>query len=336
MDLSLFEFSLPREYIAQYPLSDRDQSKLFCIRRNSSVFEHRQFSEIPCLLQRGDVLVLNDTRVFPARLMARTQQNESVEVFLVKETGNRVYKTLLRPKKKLFVGQVLYFNDQIEASIVDLRENIICFQQEVNFDVLAKIGNVPLPPYIRRSAESADRERYQTVYAAHTGAIAAPTAGLHFAKRTLEALAESGVEIVFLTLHIGYATFQKIPEGDISSYRMGEEEVNITQQSAERINLARSQKRRIIAVGTSVVRSLESAFQGDKLCPFQGPTRLFISPGFTFRVVDGFLTNFHLPKSSPFILTCAFTGRELLLKAYHEAMQMKYRFYSYGDAMFIV
>jgi S-adenosylmethionine:tRNA ribosyltransferase-isomerase len=349
-----FDFDLPQELIAQQPPAERGRSRMLVMDRATGDLRDSSFAEFPSLLGPGDLLVLNDSRVIPARLYARRtvvrdRQEPSglVEVLLTEPTGEHCWRALVKPGKKVGVGERLAFSSpsgaiELEAEVLErgeFGERLLRFAPVVDFfAVLERIGHMPLPPYIRRDDAEADRERYQTVFSRERGSVAAPTAGLHFTPQTLETLAAGGVEVARVTLHVGLGTFAPLRVDRLQEVRLHRERYTLTTAAAEAVNRAANEGRRIVAVGTTVVRTLEHcALQaGDgALKPHSGATEIFISPGFNFRLVGGLLTNFHLPKSSLLMLVSAFAGRERVLAAYRHAVEEKYRFFSYGDCMFI-
>ena len=334
MDRTEFHYDLPAELIAQQPLSERTASRLLALEGDSA--EDRRFSDLPGLLRAGDLLILNDTRVIRARLRGRKLTGGQVEMLLERITGRRTATAQIRASRSPGDGTELRLANGTGARVLGRHGPL--FRLEFNADIellLDAHGEVPLPPYIRRSAAPEDRARYQTVYARDDGSIAAPTAGLHFDSRLLQALHERGVETAFLTLHVGIGTFAPVRTQRIEDHRLHSEWCRVTAASCERIRQTRRRGGRIVAVGTTAVRALESAAQGGELQPFEGETSLFIRPGFRFRVVDALITNFHLPESSLLMLVCAFAGRERMLAAYRHAVAQRYRFFSYGDAMLI-
>jgi S-adenosylmethionine:tRNA ribosyltransferase-isomerase len=361
MLLEEFDYKLPAELIAQRPLAERDASRMMLLDRATSKWDDRTFREISRILRPGDLLVFNNTKVFPARLLGRRRgltalaigkNNPAQDGFLTGETellltwqeSEDVWQGLVHPGRKVRTGEVLVFgDDELEAEILGrgeygVRRARLSARTGTVEDAIDRLGHVPLPPYIRRGDESADRATYQTVYAKVRGAVAAPTAGLHFTPRVLSALAERGVETCEITLHVGLGTFQPVRSKQIEDHQMEAERYEISEDTASRINRALEQRRRIIAVGTTSVRTLESAAvdQDGRVVPGPGGTRLFIRPGFRFRVVCGLLTNFHLPQSTLFMLVSAFAGKDFVLKAYRHAVEARYRFYSYGDCMLIL
>jgi len=333
-----FDYHLPESCIAQEPLDIRDQSRLMVVKRNSDSFEHCVFSDIERYLVPGDLLVLNNTKVFPCRLAARKPGGGKAEIFLLDEKERNVWEALV--KNGVPAGKKLVVGADIDAEIMsEASDGVRTIRFHGTTDIrilLPEIGKIPLPPYIRRDASAKDRERYQTVFAAHEGAVAAPTAGLHFTESLLARLRDKGVEFVVITLHVGPGTFQPVRVEHIMNHRMLPERYHIEPTSAAAINLARSNGRRIIAVGTTSVRTIETAADEDGVISSgSGSSTLFIHPGYRFKATDGIITNFHLPKSTLLMLVSAFAGRERILSAYRSAISEKYRFYSYGDAMFI-
>jgi S-adenosylmethionine:tRNA ribosyltransferase-isomerase len=364
MRLDELDYVLPQELIAQRPLSRRDSSRLLTVGRESGVLADRSFSEFPDLLRGDELLVLNNARVIPARLFGhragvhsqppsnatrKEHLTGSVEVLLTKQLEAGTWEALVRPGRNLPVGEHIRFGEgALEAEILtrgELGLRTLRFQSHTNESVdelLDRLGHVPLPPYIEREDETSDRDRYQTVFAKRRGAIAAPTAGLHFTPEIFERIRNRGIEICELTLDVGLGTFQPIHEEKIEDHAMHAEAFEISEETAERIQQARDAKRPIMAIGTTVVRALEAAAlqaaasnASSLVQPGRAEARLFISPGFPFRVVDALLTNFHLPRSTLLALICAFADKENVLAAYRHAVEAKYRFYSYGDCMFI-
>lgn len=356
--VSNFDFDLPEELIAQQPPAERGLSRMLVMNRATGAVRDSHFAELPSLLNPGDLLVLNDSRVIPARLYARrtlVRERETptgrIEVMLTERAGENRWRALVRPGRKVAIGERLVFpaptgETLLEAEVLErgqFGERLLEFApvndaQGDFFSALDRIGHMPLPPYIHRDDAAADRERYQTVFARERGSVAAPTAGLHFTDAILNQLADGGVEIARVTLHVGLGTFAPLRVEKVEDVRLHRERYTLSASTAEAVNRALAEKRRIVAVGTTAVRTLESAAQqaqGRELTPHSGETEIFISPGFRFRIVGGLLTNFHLPQSSLLMLVCAFAGREHVLAAYRHAVETRYRFFSYGDCMFI-
>jgi S-adenosylmethionine:tRNA ribosyltransferase-isomerase len=342
MQTADFDYDLPAEFIAQEPIEPRDASRLLVLERATGAVQHARFRDLGRFLVPGDVLVFNDTRVIPARLATRkAETGGKAELLLLKRHAAQTWEALVGGKG-LHAGSVLEVEGEpgLQALIVEALDGarrLVQFTRPIG-PLLDRIGRVPLPPYIH--AELADRERYQTVYAAQPGSAAAPTAGLHFTRALLASLADAGIETVYVTLHVGLDTFQPVAESDPSAHAMHGEWCELPAGTADRINAAKAEGRRVIAVGTTAVRTLESAPPGARagqtVGPFTGATQLFILPGHAFRVVDAMLTNFHLPRSTLLMLVSAFAGRERILAAYEAAKAAGYRFYSFGDAMFLV
>ena len=334
MDRTAFHYDLPRELIAQHALPERSGSRLLVLRGEST--EDRQFSELPALLRPGDLLVLNDTRVIQARLHGRKATGGEVQMLLERITGARDATAQIKASRSPRAGTVLTLANGASATVLGRDGSL--FELAFNTDVeplLQAHGEVPLPPYIRRNPAAQDLTRYQTVYARENGSAAAPTAGLHFDADLLEALDAHGVETAFITLHVGIGTFAPVRARRIEDHRVHSEWCRVTPELCARIERTRKRRGRIVAVGTTTVRALESAAADGELKPMRGETSLFIRPGFGFRVVDTLITNFHLPESSLLMLVCAFAGRNRALAAYRHAVSRRYRFFSYGDAMLI-
>ncbi len=337
--VDLFDYHLPPDRIAQYPAEQRDASRLLELRRGTGELRHRRFSEIAELLHAGDVLVLNDTRVIPARLKGRRERGGGeVELLLLEPMGGVRWRALARPARRMQEAVVAEFGDgRLRATVLAVEEDGVRLveldHEGALLPLLDEIGRPPLPPYIRREAEPEDRERYQTIYAHEPGAVAAPTAGLHFTEQVLDALAARGVQLGRLTLHVGLGTFQPVRTDRVEDHRMHAEHYRVSEELADLIN---ARTGRLVAVGTTVSRALETA--GDRegpIRPGEGRTELFIYPGYRFRAVEAMLTNFHLPRSTLLMMVSAFAGRERILAAYEEAIRAGYRFFSYGDCMFI-
>ena len=337
-----FDFELPQELIAQHP-APRGTSRLMVLERGSGQMSHLDVGRLPELLRRDDLLLLNDTRVIPARLYAHRPTGRTFETLLLRQIDGASWEALLRPSARARVGERLELEDGggvvLERRIGEGRW-ALSFDPVLDLARLDRIGEMPLPPYIERpgGAEAADRVDYQTVYASSPGAVAAPTAGLHFTEDILDSVRGAGVEIAFLTLHVGLGTFRPVAVDDIADHEMHEEWYDISPQSALAIDRAREDSRRVVCVGTTTVRALEGALQAGagRLSPGPGWTRIFITPGFEFRGTGAMLTNFHLPRSTLLMMISAFAGRERVLAAYSEAVRRHYRFYSYGDAMLIL
>ncbi len=336
---SSYFYELPKSLIAQYPLRDREQSRLMVLDRQSQYISHLHFYDIVDLLHRGDVLVLNTTKVIPARLFARKENGTEIEVFLLNEVSDKLWKCLVHPGKRIRKPQTLLFSDELSGFISDSDEDGL---REISFDckddfqhLLNKLGHVPLPPYIDRNDESADHNTYQTVYARDNGSVAAPTAGLHFTEEILDKLKAKGVIQAEVVLHVGLGTFRPVKVGDIRHHKMHSEFCTIPQETAQLVNQAKREGRRVIAVGTTSVRSLESFCKNGQLLSGSKWTDIFIYPGKEFGIVDALLTNFHLPESTLIMLVAAFAGYDLTLRAYETAVREQYRFFSYGDAMLI-
>ena len=333
-----FDYDLDESRIAQSPLDKRDESKLLVLGKKSGDIKHDHFFNIGKYLQEGDLLVLNDTKVIPARLFgSRPGKEEKIEVFLVKRMDKDKWECLVRPGKKMKMGQKIGFSDLLQGEVVDITEDgsrIIGFKYEGIFEeVLDQLGEMPLPPYIKEKLE--DSERYQTVYAKNAGSAAAPTAGLHFTEDLLESIRDLGVEEVFVTLHVGIGTFRPVSADTIEDHHMHSEEYEISEEVAKKINQAKKDGRRIIAVGTTSCRTLEAASQDGQVRAGRRSTDIFIYPGYDFKTVDGLITNFHLPKSTLLMLVSALSTKENIINAYQEAIDHDYRFFSFGDAMFI-
>ncbi len=341
MQLSDFEYELPERLIAQEPAPQREASRMLTVSRDGNTFEDDVFSKFPQRLRGGDVLVLNNTRVFPARLIGNSNTGAKIEIFLIEQLSGTEWKALARPARRLKPGKRVDFGDALSGEVIENFGDgnvLVSFEFDGDFHkVLERAGRTPLPPYIRRPADSAsDRERYQTVYARSTGAIAAPTAGLHFTGNILDEIRARDVEIVELTLHVGYGTFEPVREDDLSRHSVLPERYEIDPVTADSLNAARVDQRRIIAVGTTTTRALESALaEHDQFVAGPATASLTITPGYRFKTVNALLTNFHLPQSSLLILVSTFGGHKLIMDAYRHAVAESYRFYSYGDCMFI-
>ena len=337
MKTSDFYYELPQELIAQTPLERRDASRLLCLDRATGGWEHRHFTDIVDFLQEGDTLVLNNSRVLPARLLGSRPSGGAVEVLLLRDRGEGVWECLTRPGRKTQPGQELIFGD-LTATVVGALEDgnkLVQFHYEGIFlEILERLGKMPLPPYIRE--ELGDQERYQTVYSKITGSAAAPTAGLHFTNELLDAIRARGVDLAEITLHVGLGTFRPVKAEEITDHHMHSEFYIVTEEAAELINSTKKNGGRVICVGTTSCRTVESAAdENGTVHAGSSWTSIFIYPGYTFRVMDGLITNFHLPESTLVMLVSAFAGRENVLAAYEEAVRERYRFFSFGDAMVI-
>jgi S-adenosylmethionine:tRNA ribosyltransferase-isomerase len=343
MLINEFNFDLPEQLIAQEPLENRAESRMLVVNRDSQTIDDARFINFPTFLKHGDVVVLNNTKVFPARLFGALETGAKVELFLVKNLGDDVWETLARPAKRLKISKKIIFNEKLSATVTDKNSEgrvFVKFNTDGDFnEILDEIGQTPLPPYIKRNEGSldADRERYQTVFASNRGAIAAPTAGLHFTPKVLDEIKSIGVTVAEITLHVGYGTFEPVRVDDLSNHKVMAESCEISNETAEILNKAKRENRRIIAIGTTTTRAIESATNqnGDvKSGKFEAD--ITITPGYKFKTINGLLTNFHLPQSSLLVLVSTFAGHELIMNAYKHAVENQYRFYSYGDCMLIV
>ena len=339
MKLSDFDYELPEELIAQTPISKRDTSRLMILDKKTGEITHKHFHDIIHELNKGDVLVLNDTKVIPARLIGTKEETGAViELLLLKDLGENIWECLSRPAKRLKEGTIVTFSPKLKAEVVEKKdEGIVRVQliyDGILMEILDELGEMPLPPYIHEKLQ--DKDRYQTVYAKNIGSAAAPTAGLHFTKELLDELKNKGVEILFITLHVGLGTFRPVEVENVLEHHMHSEFYQMSRDVADKLNLAKKESRKIYAVGTTSVRTLETIIH--KYHEFRecsGNTDIFIYPGFEFQAVDGLITNFHLPKSTLLMLVSALSSREIILHAYKVAVDEKYRFFSFGDAMFI-
>ena len=338
MKLSDFDFQLPQELIAQSAVEPRDSSKLMVLNRERKNIEHKRFYNILDYLEAGDVLVVNRTRVIPARLFGKKDSGSVLECFLLKRINLNTWEVLLKPAKKLKIGQKLVFlENKLEAVLKEIKDDgnrVLEFLYEGNFEeILDELGEMPLPPYITEKLEN--KSRYQTVYAKEGESVAAPTAGLHFTNELLEKIKNKGVELLEIYLDVGLGTFRPVQVENILDHKMHYEKYQIPKETAKKINEAKIEGRRIIAVGTTTIRTLESSNDGHNVISGEGETDIFIYGDYKFKIVDALITNFHLPKSTLLMLISAFAGKEFIFKAYDEAIENKYRFYSFGDAMFI-
>ena len=332
-----FDYDLPQELIAQHPMEPRDHSRLLVVDKKTGEIEHKHFYDLVNYLKPGDVLVFNDTRVIPARLHGTKDTGAHVEVFLLTRRDATDWEVLVRPGKKLQVGAKINFSDELSCEVIehtDFGGRVVRFKYDGIFEeILDRLGETPLPPYITAPLE--DKERYQTVYNRERGSAAAPTAGLHFTKELLQKIKEIGCEEVFVTLHVGLGTFRPVSEAKIEDHKMHKEFYTVSQEAADAVNKAKAEGRRIIAVGTTAVRTLEAAGADGQLHAGSSWTNIFIYPGYKFRLVDDLVTNFHLPQSTLLMLVSTLSTREIMLQTYKKAVEEKYRFFSCGDAMFI-
>ena len=349
MKLSNFNFELPIDLLAEHPVEHRDESRLMVLHRDTQRIEHKLFKEVTEFFNEGDVMVLNNTKVFPARLIGNKEKTGAqIEVFLLRELNKeqRLWDVLVDPARKIRIGNKLYFGDD-ETLVAEVIDNTTSRGRTLRFlfdgtyeqfrDKLKDLGQTPLPKYIKREEESFDRERYQTIYAKHEGAVAAPTAGLHFSKHLLKRLEIKGVNLAEITLHVGLGTFNPVEVEDLSKHKMDSEELIIDDNAVSIVNKAKSNNNKICAVGTTSMRGLESSVSSNNsLNSFQGWTHKFIFPPYNFKIGDAMITNFHLPKSTLLMMVSAFAGHDFIKEAYQEAIKEKYRFYSYGDAMLIL
>jgi len=348
MNVSDFSFDLPAGLIAQAPSTERGTSRLLVLHRDTGRIDHAHVSDLVDYLREGDLLVVNDTRVFPARLLgSRVPSGGAVECLLLAHLGEGRWDALVHPGQKLRPGSTMTFRGSRHVLSAEILEQHFHGRRTIRLwaesgasveEAIDEIGHVPLPPYIKRDDTAADLERYQTVFARERGSVAAPTAGLHFTPEILDALQKRGIRRTAITLHVGYGTFQPVRVEAVEAHKLDAERFSIGQGAADEINAARREKRRVVAVGTTTTRTLEAAGMagGGVIAPQSGWTDLFIYPGFTFRIVDALMTNFHLPRSSLLMLVSAFGGRDAVLAAYREAVAREYRFYSYGDAMLVL
>ena len=332
-----FDYDLPQELIAQHPMEPRDHSRLLVVDKKTGEIEHKHFYDLVNYLKPGDVLVFNDTRVIPARLHGTKDTGAHVEVFLLTRRDATDWEVLVRPGKKLQVGAKINFSDELSCEVIehtDFGGRVVRFKYDGIFEeILDRLGETPLPPYITAPLE--DKERYQTVYNRERGSAAAPTAGLHFTKELLQKIKDIGCEEVFVTLHVGLGTFRPVSEAKIEDHKMHKEFYTVSQEAADAVNKAKAEGRRIIAVGTTAVRTLEAAGADGQLHAGSSWTNIFIYPGYKIRLVDDLVTNFHLPQSTLLMLVSTLSTREIMLQTYKKAVEEKYRFFSFGDAMFI-
>lgn len=339
MNISDYDYELDEKYIAQTPLKNRSDSKLMILNKNTGEVEHRIFSDIKNYLKKGDVLVLNDTKVLPARIYGKKEDTgANIEVLLLKNIEKDIWECLARPGKRLKIGTVIIFSEDLKCIVKEkLEDGIIRVEflyRGIFLEIIEKIGLMPLPPYIHKSLKNQDR--YQTVYAKYLGSAAAPTAGLHFTKELLQEIKDMGVIVTYVTLHVGLGTFRPVEVNDIKKHRMHSEYYHMTKEVADILNNAKKENRNIYAVGTTSTRVLETVYtKYNTFKECDGTTDIFIYPGYDFRAINGLITNFHLPKSTLLMLVSALSKREYILKAYEIAKENNYRFFSFGDAMFI-
>lgn len=349
MKLSQFGFELPKELLAEYPAENRDESRLMVLDREKQTIEHKIFKDVINYFDDQDVMIMNNTKVFPARLFGNKEKTGAkIEVFLLRELNREslLWDVLVDPARKIRIGNKLYFgeDDSLVAEVIDnttSRGRTLRFLFEGSYEefreIIKSLGHTPLPKYIKRDVEPADEERYQTIFAKHEGAVAAPTAGLHFSKQLMKRLEIKGVNFAEVTLHVGLGTFQPVEVEDLTKHKMGSERVIISDSAVNTVNEGLKSKRRVCAVGTTSVRSIESSVSTDRtLKPFDGWTNKFIFPPYEFSIPNALITNFHTPHSTLLMMVAAFGGYDLVMKAYEEAVKEKYRFFSYGDAMLII
>ena len=341
--LSEFELEVPERLVAKDPLTKRDQCNLMVLNRQEQTIEHRKFKDVIDYFEKGDVMVMNNTRVYPARLYATKDKSEArVEVFLLRELADDLWEAMVKPARKVRIGNKLWFGKKISCDVIDNTVSggrVLRFEYDAEslYPFIEKVGHSPLPPYIDRESTPSDKVYYQTVYASERGSVAAPTAGIHFSKAMLNQFEKKGVKLAYVTLHIGLGTFRPIMVEDLTRHQMDSEYFFVPQETAEIINRARAHKKSIGVVGTSTVRTLETVVvSGFQITSRKGWTDKFIYPPYEFKMCDKFITNLHQPKSTLMMLTAAFAKKDFILKAYKEAIKKKYRFYSYGDAMIII
>jgi S-adenosylmethionine:tRNA ribosyltransferase-isomerase len=349
MKLSQFNFELPRELLAEFPAENRDEARLMVIHRKTGKIEHKLFKDLIDYFDDGDLMLLNNTKVFPARLIGEKEKTGArIEVFLLRELNseNRLWDVLVDPARKIRIGNKLFFGDDesLVAEVIDnttSRGRTLRFLFDGNHDEfvakLKELGQTPLPKYIKREPTEEDKERYQTIYAKHEGAVAAPTAGMHFSKHLMKRLEIKGIDFAELTLHVGLGTFSSVEVEDLSKHKMDSEKIIIPEEVADKVNAVKDSNHKVIAVGTTVMRAIESSVSSNhRLNPVEKWTHKFIFPPYEFSIADAMITNFHTPKSTLMMMTAAFCGYDLLMDAYKEAVKEKYKFFSYGDAMLIL
>jgi S-adenosylmethionine:tRNA ribosyltransferase-isomerase len=339
MQLSDFNFDLPAELVARFPLAKRSASRLLCLGKEEQAIIHKQFSDIIELIDEEDLLVFNDTKVIPARLVGRKSTGGQVEVLVERILDDQRILAQIRASKAPKIGDYLLFSQFILLEVIDRKNQFYELRypdkQHSILELIELIGQIPLPPYMNRAAEASDKERYQTVYAKHKGSVAAPTAGFHFDEELLQKLRDKKVDMGYLTLHIGAGTFAPIRVDNIHEHKMHPEYLDVPRDLCQKIESAKARGKRVIAVGTTSMRALETACQSGDIAPYRGETSIFIYPGYQFRCVDALITNLHLPRSTLLMLVCAFGGYDQVMHAYHDAVKFSYRFYSYGDAMWV-
>jgi S-adenosylmethionine:tRNA ribosyltransferase-isomerase len=342
MKLSDFKFDIPENLIAQYPVDNRDESRLMVLDRKAEKYEHHVFKDLINFLNPGDAIIVNETKVFPARIFGVKEKTDAqVELLLLRQLEQNMWEALVKPARKVRVGNRIQITDDFGCDVIDNTTSggrVVRFDYNGRdfFELINKVGVSPLPPYIKREAEEIDREKYQTVYAKKIGAVAAPTAGLHFTNELIQEIEEKNIKFIPIVLHVGLGTFRPVQVEDLSRHQMDSEYYEISQESAEAINQVKLGGGKIIAVGTTSVRALETSANADNLVkPNSGWTDKFIYPPYKFKIIDAMITNFHLSGSTLFLLTCAFAGKEFVMDAYAAAIDENYRFYSYGDAMLI-
>ncbi len=345
MLVSEFDYELPEELIAQTPSEKRDECKMMVLDKATQKIENKHFYDIIDYLDENCILVLNNTKVIPARLFGHKETGALIEIFLLKDKGNKLWEALIKPSKRVKIDSIVKISDELSVKALENQGEgkwlVELIYDGILYEILDRVGNIPLPPYIERKMtdderKSLDYERYQTVYAKNEGSVAAPTAGLHFTQEILDKLAQKGVEIAYVNLTVGLGTFRPVKCDNILEHKMDSEEFEISKETADKINLAKSQGKKLVAVGTTTVRTLETAYQqfgAIKEC--KSASQLFIYPPYEFKVVDNLITNFHLPKSTLLMLVSALEGKDFIFKAYNEAIKEKYMFYSYGDCMFL-
>ncbi len=337
---SSYFYELPEELIAQYPLEKRDSSRLLYLNKDTGKITHSMFSKLPELLKKDDILVINKTKVIPARLLGKKSTGINVEIFLLNQLEEDIWECLVKPGRRLKPSSKVIFSDTFSAEIIDYAPDgarkVKFFHHDTFWNELEKIGKVPLPPYIKRNSEESDKNHYQTVYAKVKGSVAAPTAGLHFTKKIFEELNKKGIKILEVTLHVGLGTFRPVKTENILEHSMHKEYCEVSHETADIINQAKNDNKRIIAVGTTTTRTLESFAENGLLKSGSHFTDIFIYPGKKLQIIDGLITNFHMPESTLMMLVSAFAGYENIMNAYKIAVKEKYRFFSYGDAMLIL